>query len=518
MKSIRLLCLLSALVLVTTGCPRSSDPDDKTPTPDAGLDDEPDAGLPDAGDLGCRADTECATSEYCRIVPGQPGECLPAKTCRDDADCDYQPSFDNEDYCAYGSCYCDTDRGGGTCRPRVARCKPCERDIECGSDRFIYQDYVGGCYEYQGESVCLPNRDEGPCGPGYVRAAGESYCVPGGGSCDAAAACTRDTDCDPMSDKPVCDESRGFCVAACVFDYSSGTSPTCPGGQVCHVDPRLLTAQNPNFGGGECGPPCGGEGGRACGATLACEADGDPLLVQNRPERCRPPAPKCVRNEDCPQVADSFSHGYCDPGTLSCSDGCRRNSDCFSGYACEAGRCSLMQCAENGGAIFACQRGDFCCGEVDSPTPCSTDLRANGCYAAPPDVWCGDCNGQVPTPGGAPRPQPSKCVTITNRPQGGSQNVAFHACDPEKAAMCPDRWLCKPFIQFCNSDADCGSGGKCGDIQVGGIGNMKSCLCADGATCPGTSTCKQDDDGNNTYCEAYWCDLFHDQCLPPQEQ
>ena len=335
--------LALAFVVGCTESPRL----DAGPGVDAGTD----AGPVDAGDGKCHGDLDCPGNQYCELATGV---CIDAKACKSDGDCTYQLTAD-DDYCANGACFCDLERNGGSCRPRFKPCQTCTRDVECGSDAFIFDDYVAKCTEYQGEKTCMPLKSP-RCPPGYVATA-TSFCQPNGGSCAATSTCTSDAECDPYSEKPVCAKSRGFCVATCLFDFQRGTSD-CPPEQVCHVVESLLTGDNLNFGGGKCGPPCVGANPFVCGGDLTCVADGDPVLVaQPLPKRCRPTPPKCVREADCPASPDTHSRGFCNRDTLECEAGCRKESDCEGGYKCSAGQCVEKTCIEGGGAAISCNRG-----------------------------------------------------------------------------------------------------------------------------------------------------------------
>lgn len=478
--------------------------------PDAGRPTNADGGAvggPDAGDGKCHQDADCAPTDFCQASTGK---CLAAKPCQSNEQCD---SEDEKDYCAYGGCFCDPARNGGSCRPRFHLCQPCTRDLECGNDRFLYLNYTASCTsDPKGAKVCLPLKATG-CPPGYVGSTTD-VCNPGGGSCDAAAPCTKDAECDATGERPVCDVRRGFCIAPCVFDYQRAQSD-CPPGQECHLEPQLLQASNPNFGGGKCGPSCDGAAAPyVCPTTddarsTVCAEDGS-ALAATRPRRCRPAAPHCIRDQDCPGEAGAHSKGYCDRTTLDCQTGCRREGDCDSGYHCLENQCVQKTCLENGGAAIACSLGQFCCGETDGPT-CPTGVGRGACYDAANPPWCGSCDLSADTPGGSARPQPSACVAFTDK-AGTARKMQWHSCEEGKPAECPRSWICTPFLQFCKVDADCGASGQCGDIDAGDAGKYKGCVCASGKTCPSPATCGVDKTGASTgVCEANWCDMRY--CL-----
>lgn len=508
------LFLLLSLVFAASFAGCKSDPE--KPPLDGGSVDGTDDGADDGGDDGeeddglCRSHDKCAANEYCELSTGL---CLPAKACASNQHCAWQDGHD--DYCAFGACFCDLERNGGTCLPRFRLCSSCERDVQCGDDWSVHEDYQAKCATFEGTKVCLPLKGSG-CPPGYVPTA-DATCVPGGGACDGSGACSSDDDCDPSGEKPVCDTTRGICIPACRFDYSSGKSD-CPPEQVCHVDPRLLNPGNLNFGYGRCGATCQ-DGGYECAPGLSCEPDGDPHTADTLPNRCRPEPPSCVRDADCPASLVSNSRGYCDRQTLECGTGCRIDDNCSEGYRCVAGSCEQKTCIERGGANLACDLDQFCCGEPGSVTPCPTGVSVGQCYDAPDPPWCGEGCSSAQTPGGG-RPQPSQCIQVKGHKEKGDVKIQAHACDPaNKGADCPRSWGCKPFIQFCETNADCGAGGECGEVNAGDYGKFKGCLCSGGKSCPSTSTCAKDDDGNDTYCEANWCEVLS-TCLklPPETQ
>lgn len=543
---VRILFAVSIAAGVWIACSSSSGSSDAgTETPDSGTN------VPDAGDGKCHGDEGCPANEYCDLASGA---CLPAKPCSSNDDCEYQAT-DTEDYCAYGGCFCDPTRNNGSCRPRVGLCKPCTRDLECGNDSGIYLNYTATCAtDPSGAKVCLPLKTTG-CPAGYV-AGSTGTCLPGGGACGSAAPCTKDDDCDPRGEKPICDVRRGFCVAPCAFDYQKGSSDSCPPGQACHVDPRLLTANNPNFGGGKCGDPCdAATDPYVCGPGTSCEVDGDPAIGANKSKRCRPPLPKCVRDADCPPDPIGHSKGFCDKGSLTCQPGCRRETDCDAGFKCLQGLCTEKTCIESGGATLECPAnpshpaGQFCCGETGSPSPCPTGVSVGQCYDPPNPPWCGSCQfsaDQLQSFGGLPRPQPSRCVPTTIA--GAVHNLQWHACDKNERAQCPSTKGCKQMFQFCTDDSECGGQqGSCAEITTGVVADgqqievkANGCTCDQnagtgcpapskcGCTCPGgpNGTCKdpsqcKDQNGNplsgpmyNGVCVANWCDMS--DCISKQ--
>lgn len=525
------LSLFVLLVSFSMACVTPEPPDN---TGDGGdiSDGGTDGGDTDGGDdggvvepTGCSTDLSCEPGEYCDRASG---DCRPAKACQTNDDCDWQEDPSVSDYCVDGACFCDTDWNDGSCRPRLARCEPCTRDVECGDDPFVHTDYVAGCVEFDGEKVCLPKKPK--CGGGgYVPDTASAFCRPVGGSCSGLQPCTVDADCDPMSERPVCNQLNGTCEAACEFDYATGHS-NCGPDQVCHVDARLLSGTNPNFGAGKCGRHCDlPTNPFICAPGTKCVEDGDPMFIFDLPNRCRPELPSCVRDADCPEVPEDFSTGWCDRGTLTCKGGCQVDSHCSTAFRCVDGACVERTCIERGGANLACDIGQFCCGEENSVS-CPTGQAAGKCYDAPSPPWCGTCDGNnkqsAITPAGVARPQSSVCLPTKNpRDENApAQPMQWHACDPLGGQMCPRAHECMGYLQFCDTDADCGGVAKCNDVGSG-YGDHKACVfenpCDEANdSCPAPSSCynQKDENGETTlsYCRAHWCSPL--ECFPEPVQ
>lgn len=488
-------------------------------------------------DPGCKSDLSCRPGEYCERASG---DCRVAIKCDYDsgeptADCDFFPDGDPaNNYCANGRCFCDPEWGGGSCRPVVPSCQSCTTDAECGNDFDVHGFYggVSKCVELNPEEgkVCLlevvPGRN---CGAGFKRDTDLGLCVPRGGSCTGVSACERNSDCDPNSDKPVCDTQLGQCAEACEFDYSNAHSD-CPAGNICHVYPPLLSPSNPNFGGGSCGRPCDSLSSPfVCGEGTECVSDGDSSLIEHLPQRCRPELPSCIRDADCPRDDDTYSVGWCDKASLECRGGCQSDKHCFNDFRCVEGECIEKTCIEKGGANLACEIGEFCCGE-EGGVQCPVGVPVGECYVAPEPQWCGapGCDGNnswsADTPIGydassPPRPQDSRCIPTDGGE--GQQPMQWHSCDPMTAYKhCPRGFQCKGFLQFCDTDADCGSAGTCSDVN-GPYGAQKACTCMENETCPEASECFIQEADPETgseefrYCQATWCML--DRCFPDPE-
>ncbi len=461
-----------------------------------------DAGSPDAGT--CASNADCNAIQYCNLLVGQ---CLPAKNCVVAANTDPEGELSCEagerDYCAHGGCYCDVNRGGGVCLPRLLPCASCSSDLQCGADQNFYgsTSYTAACAALGTSKFCLPLAATG-CPPGYKQGTTpttQKYCLPNSGTCGTAGSCAQDTDCDPASAFPICDTASGKCVAACTFDYETGTS-SCPAGQVCHADPALLVLPgNPNFGRGHCGPPCDVDGGYVCptgtpAVPWGCVPDGSDTAPA-KVDRCRPEPPSCLRNADCPANPTYHVQGVCLLETQGCTVDCASSADCDPSYYCAGDKCTDQGCADAGGTNVACGLSQFCCGETGAPS-CPQNVSQGDCFTALDPPWCGTClAGQtVTTPAGAARPRPSVCAL----------GFQWNSCDPTVAGQCPHGWGCEPGPFFCTSDSDCGTGGSCGIVTTP-WGTVQGCLCTPGKTCPTGSSCGIPT--QSTACSANWCGM-----------
>jgi hypothetical protein len=295
-------------------------------------------------------------------------------------------------------------------------------------------------------------------------------------------ACSTDAQCDPHSATPICNPQLGLCVGACTFDLKTGESPGCPAGQVCHLIPTLaaLPPQDPNYGKGRCGDPC--TAATACGSGLVCRSEG----VDHPVQRCGLPPPECMGNVECPNSPATNSWGYCDESTHACKTDCRTNTDCHPGFLCSGNACVAQTCLQAGGATMACDYGQFCCGETESPAPCPSGIDGGACYDKPAGTWCGTCS------------KDDDCNTASYPKRAGNKNMCLKdasgnsycalGCDVGHPAECPRSWQCQNIFVGCSKDGDCGNqaGAHC-DLPADGGGGLCTCTsdpnCASGTNC-----------------------------------
>ncbi|MBI3185890.1 MAG: hypothetical protein HYZ28_27455 [Myxococcales bacterium] len=477
-----------------------------------------DAGIPDAGPPPCRIDDDCAFYDQGLRCQESSGECIPAKPCNDDTNCDSQ---DPDDYCYhYGiQCRCvnETNDAGlaGVCRRRRNTCEECTDDSQCGTSAVF--DPPGKCLQLQGDSsgkkYCFLAAI-GSCGCGMVNRNG--YCMPQK-NCQEVG-CSEDGDCPAGS---VCNKASCLCEARCRWDFSLKTEapPGCPPGKVCWVDHANLDPSSLFYGAGRCRPACNND--QECTETTLNPFGGPKLKCASEqlsgggasPKRCRANG-ECMDNLECPdQPPESIYLGYCDRGAFQCMTDCRVGldpmtgqpyKDCRSSYKCvtaDAGNeCVQQTCLEQGGARIACRRGQFCCGEDKNadgtPDPCPpVNLREpDNCYEAPSPPFCHTCQSNAdcanytapswltPCANGSKSPScstlPNMCMYAGDRPDG-TQGVNICAPStyndttkdswgvPKDARGCPAGYSAaaiRPKFtgggdpDFCKTNADCSLG------------------------------------------------------------
>ena len=485
-------CAMAAPSACSSGSPGTSDAgsNDAGNNDGGNSDGGSDAGHADGGAAGpCTTDSQCGSRRYCEKATGA---CRDAKVCpQGQGNCDYQNDPSTPDYCGGSHCFCDAV--DSSCKPIHTFCSPCSRSAECGNDRLAY-DYPSDCLPpdagYSAQAVCIPRKENG-CPSGYKpTATSGAYCAPAGGTCGAAGACAKDTDCDPHGATPLCNTAQGVCVSACAIDLRTGESTQCVTGQVCHVDARLLALppQETNWAKGRCGPPC--TSATNCGTGLTCRLEGAVSQVM----RCTIPLPGCLGDIECPDSAATHAKGYCDLAARSCRTDCRSTSDCKSGYLCDNKSCQPVTCTQAGGATFACDYGQFCCGETGAPATCSGGATAGQCFDAPGAAWCGTCSADADCNSAAIPQRTQKNVCLDS---GNNKKVCWVGCDPNGAdSQCPRSWQCQPISVGCQKASDCGSqaGARCDNPD----GGQASCGCSADADCP-------NDANNHSYCYKNHC-------------
>lgn len=390
-----------------------------------------DSGVPDAGPPPCTSDFDCSAGLICDGM----GKCVTGQSCTQNYEC--QELNDPDDRCyRYGiGCLCDTrqDDGGignGVCRVRKTPCTECKSDVECGTDPNIFgaPDGVGTgrCRalpdDMSGKKYCR-YQQIGQCQCGNIND-GEGYCVPQTNSCDSIG-CNLDGDCPSGA---ICTVNRpdaganscgGVCKPRCRWDFNekANVAPGCPPNETCWVDQRNLDPNSLYYGAGRCKPACAGDsecqlsaGNPFGGPDLVCKTE-KLLDGTESAKRCRARG-ECMDSQECPELTEADAGpylGYCDRGTFACKRDCRPGvdpvtalpyKDCRNPFACTADAginyCRLETCKEQGGALVACARGEYCCGDdknfdnIQDACP-ATGQNAAGCYKAPTPPFCTLC-------------------------------------------------------------------------------------------------------------------------------
>jgi hypothetical protein len=494
----------------------SADPDGGSLSGDGGS-----AGV-DAGPPPCRFDDDCPQDKRC---DDSSGKCIDAKPCQDDpATCNADGTYcDNVDGLG---CRCVLAKAAptppapynGFCKRRKPPCTPCKDDEECGKDPNFFQNSLhndGRCVKMtDGKTFCL-ERFTGAtkCSCGIALTVNNaSYCAPQNNSCTAGTflCCKSDKDCPP--EHPNCDETSQLCKDVCIYSFENQQTVGCRADQVCHVDPKFLTAKAVNYGAGRCGPTCKGD--PECAALrpdFVCKPELKGGGVKASEPRCRPTG--CVSDYECPDPGSSSAYkGYCDRGDGKCKlNSCRAGSDpvtgakfndCKGGYKCDNGVCLEQNCVEQGGGENACDFDQFCCGEdrngngKTDDDPCTNDAsislaKVGQCYKAPRPPWCKACTKDDECKGGgapvSPK-DPGKCLDF------GPGGACIYGCTLR--TQCPRGYECGEIPVDCSQDPKtCGDVSRCYDSgRKDQKGNpIKWCKCttagAVGGECPTNTRC-----------------------------
>ncbi|WP_373045982.1 hypothetical protein [Vulgatibacter sp.] len=490
---------------------------------------------------GTRCDDDAESETYGRCIPGEP--------CQGDVTCGTTAGYE---YCDnIGVCVCVPDDSvgefmTGVCRRRTPFCSPCNSSADCGPDRVIFNQ-PAECKTYTYDdgdaNVCLPKKGTGACPAGMVPANQEThphlagYCVPQTQDCSDMSPCVTNEDCAGNPEAPICDRTRQICIPGCKYDFDIKRSQGCAPNEVCHatpgnLDPELLADCSTVglFGQGQCGSQC--ETDQDC---LAYDESGGFVCKQEAgsPEkRCRPAG--CLDDKECPEGGVFL--GYCDIKAdytqNSCvTDTCRPGidpragcgadepyEDCNADYKCVAGggtgrgECVEKNCIDHGGAANGCRLGEFCAGEPllnmmtgeeeGTPVTPPENVPPGECYALTPlDRWCGTGCGSNDDCVDGPysyTDTPGICMVHPD-----NQPRCNWGC--EYSAECPGRWTCSSAglelgcdgLKICEADADCGTGNRCVEPQVGGrrftnwgdAAPFKVCECSDTGACGAGFSC-----------------------------
>ena len=398
----------------------------------------------------------CTTDDVCKagVCTGTPKQCDDGLTC-------------SKDSCTEASGGCVADRGACACTQDVdcddknacngvETCDPvartCLNGVPVSCKTLDNRCNIGMCNPANGTCAAMPKPEGTACDDTNLCTQGD-VCAQGvcGGT---AVACAAQDQCHTTG---VCEPSSGLCA-----------NPPKPDGNACE-DGNLCTR------------------GDACTAG-ACSA-GTPTA--------------CVAIDEC------HAAGVCAPATGSCSTpilddgtGCNDGSACTNGDICQAGTCQ--------GAPLRCDDGIACTIDSCSETGgCTKDVRMCGCKA---NSDCDDgnaCNGgescNLQT-GTCSAGTLKDCSGATNACNVGVCNASSGACEAkprQNGTLCSDGSACTQTDAcvngscqgqnsvVCTASDQCHATGTC-DASTGVCSNppkQNGAACNDGNACTQTDAC-----------------------------
>ena len=385
--------------------------------------------------------------------------------------------------------------------------RPCGDNSDCPSPQKCVAGRCANSGFCIGSAACS---EDGVCGAGQHCANG--CCVPG-----ESGSCARDADCSAHPATPVCDLSKGACVA-CLLARDCGPGKLCTG-EVCVALPGCASNRDcvkPTpvcdlqqracvecLDSGDCpsisAPTC--DASHHC--VGACATDSD---CANPTPHCKPDGAcvACLQNSDCPagQVCDPVQNVCLQASATTCTT----EKDCASNTAaphCKPG--------SNGkpGVCVACVNDTQCAaGEVFSSNTCVVKqcLADADCAAPTPRCLigatsqvCVACLGNPDCPNGGTCQSDHTCVAasgcaVCKPPTPACKNNTCVAC--VQPSDCAPGETCSPqntcVSTKCTSDNDCTSLPQTPHCDTG-TGSCVQCTattqCTQGYNCVGDA-CK----------------------------
>jgi hypothetical protein len=336
-------------------------------------------------------------------------------------------------------CYaCSAAKTGGSdgsCQPIKAGTDP---DSECGATDPTTCGQDGTC---DGNGQCRLWINTTQCGPGMCVAAGNYYLSPrtcsqgtctqasqtacGNAACDPTTGCKKtcasNTDCVGTN---YCDLSTATCAPQKTGGNTCGSAGECLSGYcvdgvccntLCNGTCVSCAAKDNGMADGTCANVVAGtDPANECAAgTTTCGLDGTcgggkcryaPTTTHCGTVTCMgstlTPQSSCDGNGNCPAASPMACPGLvvCASGGTACkSPTCAADTDCISGYYCNAGTCTLKVTTGN-----ACTASNQCTtGQCSSDKVCCSSacgMACQGCSMANTGVATGTCAPRIPAP------------------------------------------------------------------------------------------------------------------------
>ena len=301
---------------------------------------------------------------YCVLHPG-PGRCFHAEHCGDGEVCVGPASTTcTQDAIEIQAGQCGPGPPPGTaCCAATVGCPAGERCVSAGAPG------LGSCKGQPPLGACWDDLD---CAPVET--------------CQGAAICPCDADCDMVDTPGTCDGPVNACC--------TGTG-LCPEDQVCVTDvvvaaPICMPPAPP----GHCWRDQDCLAGQTCHGAAACGCNADCDMGYEGPGVCVVPAPPCTA------VEEAWVLEICDAASVVLFDGASCVRTCFGCCGCEP-FCdllfsSLYECAQAcGPSASDCQVWDGSCDDAIPESPWWY-FDGTGCYQEDSCV-CGGCQGTFPT-------------------------------------------------------------------------------------------------------------------------
>ncbi|MCK6511020.1 hypothetical protein L6R29_13745 [Myxococcota bacterium] len=515
----------------------------------------------------CTANADCTdpTKPLCNTGTGTCEACPSGETFCADKCVNLQTDLANCGACGK-ACGVGTKCEAGTCKPAT----PCQNgETDCNGVCVNLQTDLTNCGTCGNRCGLGANCEAGACKPLTKPCQSDADCAANevceaNGVCAPKGGCRSDDDCKADPTKPVCDVTRGVCVAAppeCTSDADCANKapktkcdaatgkcveppPECQTNADCKDPARPVCVQN------KCAPSTGCRSNADCtadpakkicnvpdGQCYACVASTDCLSYQEcdaGTKTCKLKAGFCVIDSDC----------KADPSKPACVGNtcveCKAKADCKVQFDCQANKCVFVGCAADNECAAPtpyCKVAEKKCVICTTNAHCSAsqicNTTTNVCEAKPDCVNDAEC--ATSTAGKFCNTTTKKCVecltnaNCTNNRQC-QNNVcvectqdtdcsAGQICTASKCVVgcrrdrdCPANQICDAqqlkCVVGCRSNADCASNYTCqNSVCVATCASTQDCFNASNSapTCTSQAVCGADSVCLQGRCRALAC-------------